>query len=121
MNIIRIILILLGVLLLSLGLQLLVYGVSFTYEHVSNVMFVLGVITFLSSLIMVSGSYEIFYGFRYSMRSLFTKDFRKHYPTFLEFKTEKEVPVNSSVFIDSIIASTVVIVVAIILARMAIL
>ena len=121
MNIIRIILILLGVLLLSLGLHLLVYGVGFTYEHISNAMFVLGAIIFLSSLVMVTGSYEVFYGFRYSMRSLFTKDFRKHYPTFLEYKTEKEFPVNSSAFIDGIIASGIVIVVAIILARMSVL
>ena len=121
MNIIRIILILLGVLLLSLGLHLLVYGVDFTYEHISNSMFVLGIITFLSSLIVVSGSYEIFYGFRYSMRALFTKDFRKRYPTFLEFKTEKEVPINSTAFIESIIASVIIIVIAIVLARMSVL
>ena len=118
MRILRNILIFAGIMLLSLVLHLFVYGTNFTYESISNAMFVLGIITFLSSLIVLTGSYEVFYGIRYSLQALFTKEFRGKYPTFLEFKTEKTVTHETSFFLETIISASVIIVIAIVLARM---
>ena len=112
----RIILIFLGVLVASLVIHLLVYKVDFTYESMSNSMFVIGTILFLSSLVVLSGSYEIFHGIRYSLQALYRKDFRSQYPTFLEYKTEKTVKYKTTVFIEIVIVSIIIIVVAFILA-----
>ncbi len=120
MRILRNILIFIGIMLLSLVLHLLVYGTNFNYENISNAMFVLGIITFFSSLIVLTGSYEVFYGIRYSLQALFAKDFRSKYPSFLEFKTDKTVEHNTSFFAEMIISATIIIIIAIVLARMAV-
>ncbi len=104
--------------LLSLGLHLIVYRINFNFENISNVLFVLGMLAFLPSLIVQTGSYEMFYGIRYSMQVLFRKDFRKQYPSFTEFRTEKMVTYETSIFLETMIASSVIIIIAIILARL---
>ncbi|MCD6482598.1 MAG: DUF3899 domain-containing protein [Candidatus Izimaplasma sp.] len=116
MNKFRIVLILLVVLVSSLGLHLLVYGFNFTYESISNCMFIFGIIMFLSSVVVLSGSYEIFHGIRYSLQALYRKGFRSQYPTFLEYKTEKSVKYKTSIYLEIIIISIIILVVAVFLA-----
>lgn len=118
MNLRRTIFVVLGLLLVSLVLHLLVYKTTFTYESASNVLFVVGVLFFLPSLVVITGSYEIFYGFRYSMSVLFRKDFRSHYPTFLDYKVEKVKRYESTIFIELMAVSSVLFVMSFIFARM---
>ncbi len=112
----RIFLILLGALFTALVIQLLVYHFNFTTESISNSLFVIGVILFFTSLIALSGSYEIFHGIRYSLQALYRKDFRSNYPTFLEYKTEKAKKFELTGYVEAIIISIVIIAVAFFLA-----
>jgi len=118
MNLVRTLLVTLGLLLVSLAIQLLVYSTTFTYESASNSLFVVGVLLFLPSLVVVTGAYEVFYGFRYSMSVLFRKDFRSHYPRFIEYKNEKFKRYKTTIFIELMVVSTILVIVALIFARM---
>ena len=108
----------LGLLLVSLVLHLLIYSTTFTYESTSNSFFVVGVLFFLPALVVVTGSYEVFYGFRYSMSVLFRKDFRGHYPTFRDYKDEKFKRYETTIFIELMAVSTILFVISLIFARM---
>lgn len=109
---IRFIVITIILVLLAYGLQNLVYGSQLGYENTSNVLFVVGIVIFFPSLIVQTGSYEVFYGMRYSFNAFFVKDFRKYYPSYSEYKEEKEQVVTTTIFKELLIASILLIVVS---------
>ncbi len=109
---IRFIIITIVLVLLAYGLQSLVYGSKLGYENTSNALFVLGMVIFFPSFIVQTGSYEIFYGMRYSFSAFFVKDFRKYYPSYSEYKEEKEQVITTTFFKELLVASILMIVVA---------
>lgn len=116
MNRIRLVLILGGAILLAAGLQLLLYGLYITFETVSNVTFVLGVILFGPSLIAVTGAYEVMYGFRYAMRTLFDWNYQKKVKNIGEYYESKELKEEnkSTVYKEILIVSIILIIVGIV-------
>lgn len=113
----RLLLILAATLGLALGVHLLVYKEIFTYESMSNALFVVGMIIFLPSLVVLTKAYEVFQGIQYSMRVLFSPNYRKLYPKYSDYKEEKSEKIKTSVFYEILIASSITVVTAIILAQ----
>jgi len=118
LNTIRIVLILLGMLSVSLVLHLLIYGSDYSYSTLSDSLFVVGIITFLPALVMQMRAYQIFYGLQYGFKSLYSRDFYKHYPRYRDYREEKDTDVKTSLFIEVMIVSGAIIIAAIILAGM---
>lgn len=115
---IRLLLILAATLGLALGVHLLVYKDNFTYESMSNALFVVGMIIFLPSLVVLTRAYEVFQGIQYSMRVLFSPNYRKLYPKYSDYKEEKSEKIKTSVFYEILAASLIAVVMAIILAQL---
>ncbi|MGD9910276.1 MAG: DUF3899 domain-containing protein [Candidatus Izemoplasmatales bacterium] len=115
----RPLLILAATLGLALGVHLLVYGGdNFTYESMSNALFVVGMIIFLPSLVVLTRAYEVFQGIQYSMRVLFSPNYRKLYPKYSDYKEEKSEKIKTTIFYEILGASLVVVVIAIVLAQL---
>lgn len=102
-------------LLLALGLQLLLYGTYVTYETISNVTFVLGIVIFFSSLIAVTGAYEVMYGIRYSLRTLYDWNYRKEVKSIQEYREKKTLKkeTDSSIYKEILLVSFLFLIVAI--------
>lgn len=88
-NIFKLLIVFGGAIIVAVGLQLLLYGTYLTYETVSNVTFVLGIILFFSSLIAVTGAYEAMYGIRYALRTLYDWNYRKEVKNIQEYREKK--------------------------------
>ncbi len=112
----RFIFILILILLVSFLVHLWIYSTRYTYESVSNSMFVVGMIVFLPSLVVLTRAYEVFQGINYAMRVLFSPSYRSRYPRFRDFKEDHSGKVKTTVFYEIILASFLVVVVAAILA-----
>lgn len=102
--------------LLAYGLQSLVYSSGLDYEYTSNALFVVGIIVFFPAIIVQTGSYEIFYGMRYSFNRFFIKNYRKHYPSLREYKEEREQVITTTFFKELLVASIILVAVAAVLA-----
>jgi hypothetical protein len=97
-------------------LHLAVYGTYFTLTNVSNALFVVGVVVFLPTIVALTSAFEVFHGFRYVARVLMSPSFRREYPHYKDYKDERKGKVNAAVFVEAMISSLVLIVVAGILA-----
>ena len=93
-----------------------VYKNVLNYENASNAMFVVGTVVFLPALIMHTGSFEVFDGFKYAMQSFLVVEFRKRYKTFSIYKQEIGSVMKTSLFMELMIASFVLLVIAIYIA-----
>lgn len=116
----RLAIIFLTLLVLSLLLHLLIYGSRFNIGNAANALFVVGMITFLPTIIAMTQAYRVFQGFNYAFRSLISTAFRQTYPKFSDYKTEKDVKIKTSVFLEAFIASGLVVLIGIILSVVAI-
>ncbi len=105
--------VLFGCMVIAAGLlHLAVYRTNFTLTNVSNVLFVVGIIVFLPSVVALTSAFEVFNGFRYAMRVLISPSFRREYPRYKEYKDEKKGKVNASIFIEALVSSFVLILIA---------
>jgi len=112
---IRFIVLFLILCLVTLLLHLWIYGNHFTKTNIANATFVIGVITFLPTLIAMSHSYKVFDGFNYAFRSLLSTSFRNTYPKFTDYKKERNTKIKTSIFLEAFIASSILIIISIIL------
>jgi len=100
MKLFRNLIILVGLLFLASILHLLVYQLEITLMSVSNVLFVVGIIVLLPSIIAMTSAYRVFRGMRYVVRVLISPHFKKEYPTFRDYKEEKEKEINTTLFYE---------------------
>lgn len=122
MNKLRTLIILGGAILLAMGLQLLLYGLYITYETVSNITFVLGIITFFSSLIALTGAFEVMYGIRFALRTLYDWSYREKVKTIGEYRDSKTLKKEnkSTVYKEIMVVSILLLVTAAITGGLAI-
>ncbi|BCR36582.1 DUF3899 domain-containing protein [Mariniplasma anaerobium] len=119
MKIFRLILIFISLLLIAVLLHLWIYGSTLTSTNASNVLFVVGMITFLPTIIAMTQSYKVFQGFNYAFRSFLSTAFRQTYPKFSDYKNEKDVTIKTTIFLEMFIASSILVVAGIILSVVA--
>ncbi|MCD4827368.1 MAG: DUF3899 domain-containing protein [Acholeplasmataceae bacterium] len=119
MKLIRLLLIFAGLVLGSYLLHLLVYGSVVTVTKAANVLFVVGMITILPTIIAMTQSYKVFQGFNYAFRSFFSTGFRHTYPKFSDYKNEKDVNIKTTIFLEMFIGSLILVVAGIILSVVA--
>ncbi len=80
-------------------------GYGFKVDLASNVFFLVGVLTFLPSLMAHLETFQLFYGFQYAMRSLFSGEFRSKYRSLNDYILFKKSDEKSTVFLEMMIAS----------------
>lgn len=114
----RFVIILVVMLIAAFLLHLLVYRMNFSYENASNVLFVVGIIMILPSVVAMTSAYRIFQSMRYVIRVAASPSFRREYPTFKDYQTEKTREIQSTIFIEFFVASLLLIIASFILARM---
>lgn len=119
MKISRLLLILAVTLGLAFLVHLWIYSTYFSYETISNSMFVVGMILFLPSLVVLTKAYEVFQGIHYAFRVLVNPSYRKTYPRFSDFKEDHSKQIKTTVFYEILLASFLVVIVAVILAGVA--
>lgn len=115
-NLLRFIILLVAAIVISLGLLLLLYNNPFTIEFISNILFVVGIVTFFPSLIAVTGAIQVTHGLRYVLRNLFDWNYRKEVKNFNEYKARKELKKEnkSTVYIELLIIGIIFIIAGII-------
>lgn len=118
MNWIRFVIVLISMLLGAFLLHLLVYRVQFSIENASNVLFVVGIIMFLPSVIAITSAYRVFHSMRYVFRVIISPNFKQEYPTFKDYQTEKTKDIQSTIFTEFLVASLLLMIASFILARM---
>ncbi len=115
MKIFRLILIFLMLLVVSFLLYLWIYGSTYVVGNAANALFVIGMITFLPTIIAMTQAYKFFHGFNYAFRSFVSTSFRQNYPKFSDYKDERSVQIKTTIFLEAFIASGVIVVISIIL------
>jgi hypothetical protein len=118
MKLFRNIIILVGLVLLASILHLLVYQFEITMMSISNVLFVVGIIVLLPSIIAITSAYRVFRGMKYVVRVFISPHFRKEYPTFRDYKEEKEKEINTTLFYEFFVAALMMIITSGVLAWM---
>lgn len=96
--------------------QILAFGPVFTLDSISDATFVVGIIIFLPSLIVVTGANQVFHGMGYVLRLLFSKIAKNEFPTYSDYKEHKTNNRETSFFKELLIASSIVFAVGIITA-----
>lgn len=119
MKIFRFIIIFFATLLVAFLLHLLVYKTVFSYENASNVLFVVGIILFLPTMVAITRAYEVFQGIKYVFRVLLSPSFRDQYPRFKEYRDDNSSNIKSTIFREVFLASLIVIIISIVLAGVA--
>jgi len=117
MNYFRLIIIFVSTAILALLLHLLVYQTIFTYASISNSLFVVGIILLLPSVVAMTSAYQMFKGIQYVFRVIVSPSFQREYPRFHDYKNEKVVKSETTIFLEILISSLVIVVIAMILAR----
>lgn len=112
---IRFILLFLILCLVTFLLHLWIYGTNFTLTNIANATFVIGIITFLPTIIAMSQSYRVFDGFNFAFRTLLSTTFRNTYPKFNDYKKERSTKIKTSIFLEAFIASGILILISIVL------
>ncbi|MFA5471171.1 MAG: DUF3899 domain-containing protein [Acholeplasmataceae bacterium] len=120
MKIFRLLLIFLSILVVSFLLYLWIYGSTYIVGNVANALFVVGMITFLPTIIAMTQAYKFFQGFNYAIRSFISTAFRENYPKFSDYKAEKDTKIKTTVFLEAFIASGTVVILSIIFTVVAI-
>lgn len=116
MKILRLLIIFIVLMFVSYLVVLGVYNNVLNYENASNAMFVVGTVVFLPSLIMHTGSFEVFDGFKYAMQSFFVKEFRQRYKSFSLYKQDTGAIMKTSLFMELMVASFILVVAGIYIA-----
>jgi hypothetical protein len=102
----------------ALILHLWIMGSTFTISSLSDVYFVVGIITFLPSIVAMTKAYVVFQGFSYAMKSMFGKNFKSMYPQFKDYQATKEDDIKTTFFTELLISSFSVMLIGIVLAVM---
>lgn len=100
----------------ALLLHLWIMGSTFTLSSLSDVYFVVGIITFLPSVVAMTKAYVVFQGINYSLRVLFARNFKNQYPNFRDFKESKDTDIKSTFFTELLLSSGVIMMIGIIIA-----
>jgi len=119
MKIVRLILLYLGMLALAFLVHVAVYRFSFTAENVSNALFVVGIILFLPSVVAMTAAYEIFHGIRYVARVIVNPQFRKEYPQFKDYREDKTSKVKTTIFLEILLSSFILLIMSYVFAVVA--
>lgn len=85
------------------------YQQGYDYESVSNALFIVGVVTFFPALMAELGSYKLFYGIQYALRGIVSGEFRDRYKKFSDYLLDKSVSLKTSVYVEIMLASGVLI------------
>ncbi|MBU1093792.1 MAG: DUF3899 domain-containing protein [Firmicutes bacterium] len=104
---------------LAFLLHLWIYGTHFSYANASNVIFAVGIIFFLPSIAAITHAYRIFQGFNYMMRTIMSSSFKSNYPKFIDFKKDKDIEIQTTLFLEILIASATFVVAGFVLAAVA--
>lgn len=115
----RLAIIFIAMLTVSFLLHLLVYQNNFSYANISDVIFVVSIIVFLPAVVAMTGAYQIFHGFRYVFKIFISPSFKQQYPNFREYKEERQTEIKTTFFKELLIASFILVITAMILARVA--
>ena len=102
-------------LLLTTGIYLLIHKFVFSISKAADVLFVVGILVFLPAVNVHLGAYRIMHSFSYFARSLLNKDFKKNYPTFADYRDEKDGEVNKKISLVIVAASGIILLAAIII------
>lgn len=116
MKFLRLVIIFGALVILAFLLHLGIYKTQFSIETISNVTFVVGIISFLPSLIAVTGAHQIFQGIGYVFKTMLSKSAKEEFPTFKDYKEHKSEKVDNSFFKEVFIMSFALLVIGIILA-----
>lgn len=118
MKYIRIIIFIPSLLLLSFCLHYFIYirryNTGYSYDSISNSLFIVGVVFFLPALMAQIGSYKFFYGIQYALRGLFSDDFRRRYKNLSDYLLEKGPGIKTSIFTEFLISSGAILIAAIV-------
>jgi hypothetical protein len=117
MNYLRLTIIFVSTALLAFILHLLVYQTNFTYANASNSLFVVGIILLLPSLVALTNAYQMFKGIQYVFRVIVSPSFQREYPKFHDYRNEKVVKSETTVFLEALISSLLIVIIAMILAK----
>jgi hypothetical protein len=117
MNYFRLVIFFVSTAILAFILHLLVYQTYFTYASVSNSLFVVGIILLLPSVVAISSAYQMFKGIQYVFKVIASPSFQRNYPRFHDYKAEKVEKSETTVFLEVLISSLVIVIIAMILAR----
>ncbi|GEM_PF-630021 len=90
------------------------YDEGYNFNSVSNSLFMVGVVGFFPALMAQIGSYKLFYGFQFALRGLFSTDFRRKYRNLSDYIFEKKVDIQTSIYLELLLASGMLMLVAII-------
>ncbi len=118
MKYLRVIIFVLILLLMSLAFHyfhfIREYGQGFSYNSVSDSLFVVGIVFFFPALMAQMGSFKMFYGFQYAIRGLFSNDFRRRYRNFSDYLVEKGESIKTSIYTEVLLSTSVILIAAII-------
>jgi len=117
MNYFRLLIFFVSMALLAFFLHLLVYQTYFTHASISNSLFVVGILFLLPSIVAISSAYEMFKGIQYVFRVIASPSFQRNYPRFHDYKAEKVEKSKTTVFLEVLISSFLIVIIAMILAR----
>ena len=92
------------------------YDTGYTLSSMSDALFIIGAFGFLPAVMMHLGTYRLFYGMQYAMRSMFKQGFKDRYKLFSDYLIDKKVEASSTIYLELMFASLTLIVVAIIFA-----
>ena len=116
MKFLRLFIIFIAMLITALLIHLAFYENYFSYETVSNSLFVIGVIMFLPAVAVTTKAYELFSGIRYVFGVLISPQYKAQYPKYSDYKKLKDVEIKTTVFYEIIIASFIIIIISIVFA-----
>ena len=101
--------------ILAFLLHLIIYKMNFDLESIINVLFVVGVITFLPAILVITNALTVFDGIKYALRVFITPSYRTKYPTFKDYKEDCKEKIKSKVFMEILIVSAAFLLVSTIL------
>lgn len=119
MRLLKILIVFVSNIVLSFFLHLIVYGTDFTYAHISDALFVVGIIICLIAFALLVGAFKLFQGLGYTFKVMLSPSFRDRYADYSEYKEERDIKVNNPGYLEAFIASLLVIIISGILAGVA--
>jgi hypothetical protein len=82
----------------------------------SDALFIIGALGFLPAMMMHLGTYRLFYGMQFALKSIITSSFRRKYKMFSDYLIDKNTDASSTLYLELMFASLTLIVLAIIFA-----
>ena len=116
MRLFRFIIVFLFLVIISLLLHLALYRTDFSYENMANALFVVNIIVFLPTFVVLFGGFEVFQGISYALKVLVNPSYRHTFPKFSDYKESREVKINTGIFYEILISAFLLIVLSYIFA-----